>query len=644
MSRRTSHILLGLILLIGVSTWLWVSLPLPNYHRWWDERYSMNNVQHILESGQWMPGFAWYPALSHLPLTVILKSLLWIREGLGLDSPGIVRADGSLGPWAFWIGRWTSSLFAAFSVIWTYRLGLEAFSRSAGVLAALFLVSSPTFHFYAAVFKPDMLALALTLLAFSAAVRAFERPSFSRYLLAGGLVGLAGSAKQTGAIAAIPLIFATVLRPRNIRRWLALGLAGLLSALLFVAIHPDFGLIQLYLRIGQRYQEWALHQPRADYPTVAYLPVLALGSRWHGPVVGTAALLGLLGISVQLFRSRLRRPEDATRALLVSFVISYPIICALVSSHPKFNLFLPTLPFTALAAGWCLTTLWNRLAPKPEHRLRRPLQAILLAALLLALGIPFVDYVYTNAISTTTQGEAAWLIRSHSRSLAHRSVAYEQELGAPNAGFRPFVPTENAAYEQPADRLLDLPSRTLDLMDFELFALDRLSGPEAKQYRARLERCDADSVWRLEPRFLRRRGPALVLLKHPWKKASVFEVEWTPDDRKRGEYSAQLPATLKKGRVVSLDFAWPAELVARCELRLAEEPLELFHYHRSPQDPRFMTPRLELRSRNSRLRLQCAKRVGRRAAPRTDLIVWRPERQSLAEAARSRKKSSKKDD
>ncbi len=303
----------------------------------------MKNVARIVETGSWVPHHAWYPALSHIPLAALLRATQWFHRTTGLESLRVQHETaGWMLPIAYYLGRWLSVLYASLTALLTYAVARTSFARGTATLAVFLLIAAPMFSWSAAIFKPDLLAVLWTLVAFLLALGAGEKPVVGRYILAGVAIGLAASAKQIGAFAALPLVFATIWVGPRIRAWLGLAAAAATSALVFLSFHPSLHLVRLYLSMTERYDGWAMHQPEAPIPAALYMPFLAVTDTWHGPVIGIASILGMVGLTFALFKSRGRESSDLPKFLILTFVVSFPIGYTIVSSHPKDNIFLST--------------------------------------------------------------------------------------------------------------------------------------------------------------------------------------------------------------------------------------------------------------------------------------------------------------
>ena len=101
--------------------------------------------------------------------------------------------------------RRTTAVVSAFTVAVVYFIGTRLTHRVGGVVAALFLLFHPLVNLYAAFAGSDMLLVLLVALAAVAAYRLADRPSWSRAVLLGVLLGLGGAAKLSPLGIAIPL-------------------------------------------------------------------------------------------------------------------------------------------------------------------------------------------------------------------------------------------------------------------------------------------------------------------------------------------------------------------------------------------------------------------------------------------------------
>ncbi len=640
LSRRRACLWLSLIVLASLVACLWSANARPDLSREWDERYTLRNVESILRTGSLKPIFPWYPSLSHLPQTILLAATRAVHDATGAEALAVFSDAqpptprprywlGALTPATFLVSRWTSVLFGVASILLTFHLGCRLFSREVGLLAAWFQAMSPWQIEAASHAKPDTLLVLLTLAAFLCALRVADDGGIRRYVLAGAAVGLASSAKQTGALAAIPLVTATVLHFRNPRRWSGLVVAGLASCTFFLLLNPYPDLLPRYLSMGKQYVGWAAHQASEELPTLLYFPVLVVSSVWHGPVIGVAALAGVGALVGVLYR-RWRQQGATKLAMFLSFPVGFVLVCAAVSSYPKANVFLPTLPFTSIAAGWSVNKVWDASASRLSPERSRWLSWLGLIAILALLVPPWAAFTYAEAVPETTLDTVADTIAANVPFMDQRTVVYERDVGRLEAtriwteGQGDSLVAHRASFfSRPEASLAEADERILDLADFEVFREERLHGPDRGFYLDRLLQANSRGSWIVEPRLLRTRGSRQVVVAHPWNPSgSALQVTWEPPARPRSRWRrGQLPPGLRRGEVISLNLELSAIQAGDCKLWLHKTELSFYQYHWRGQTVSAMTGRTVLERPGGRVAMRCG-RV-RTLRPPPEVAVWR---------------------
>lgn len=646
LTRRSAGLLLGAICLVSLAAGGWSAAAEPDLGREWDEQYPLRNAANILRTGSLKPIFPWYPSLSHLPTAALLAASRTVHRATGLEAAavftGVEWPDsagsywlGDLSPTAFVLGRWVSVLFGVACLVLTFRLGRRLFSVEVGLLAAALQALAAVQLWAASRIKPDTLLMMLTLVAFLWGLRAVERRGIGPYLLAGAGIGLATAAKQTGVLVAIPLVVATLVG-RDRARWLGLVAAGLTSGLVFLALNPFPDLLHRYLSIGREYQYWAAAQTSDPLPTLLFFPAFVVDPLWHGWLVGPAALAALAILWGVVYRRRQQRQEAIHLLMFVSFPLGFLLACAAISSYPKGNVFLPLLPFTALAAAWLLTTVWERATRRLAPARRRRLLAPALLALLAVLAPPWASFLYAEAVPETTLDAAATTIMVEAPFLSQRTVFYEGH-GGTLVVKRSWTRDDDAkptvhrvqVLSLAAEALPRVSESELDLADYEVFPEKRLHGPDRAFYLGRMTRFAGAEAWILDPQPLRRRGRAQVVLAHPWTpQGEALEVPWEPADRERTRWlRGSLPAGLAPGQIVSLDLELTPGQAGACELELARQPLPFIPYHwRDDTRVTARTRRFPLARPEARVELRCDRARRLRSPPVVSVWRWAPTR------------------
>ncbi len=565
--RRTLVALVALVAIAGFGLRAWYGSWGLDKSRFYDERFSFDNVRAVLTEGSLEPANGYYPALSYLPQTALL--------GLAENVFGVpVLVDGyRFTPAAYLVCRLVQALYGALSLVVVYLVGRRLFSIEAGWIAAVFLAFSP-FHIHAsAYFKPDAPLVLAILAAFYWSLAAVERPSPGRYALAGLGIALALSAKLTGGLVAIPLVFGTLVASwRDLRRLALLALAGGVSLAVFLAANPYWRWYLHWLGVLQR--EYARKAGGAEASHWA-VPGKAVGflisPGVHGAVVGLLGVAGLAVLAWVLLRGlgaggagrgeraeRAGYPARVGRAMLLAFVVFHVAAYSIVTPHFKGNNFLPVVPFTALLAAWLLVAGLRALAARLGRAGPAP-AAVAGGVLAVLFAAPLgVAYVYDSLVPTTWDVARQLLGErlgdpAHSAETGPLPVLYRERWKAsrvPWEGER--LAGHAGAVVVEVDRLALAGAPALDRADGEVFLDRRLEEPDGDFYRGRLEGAAKRSTRRVEPRLFRRRGPALVAVAHPWPPpAEEIALALEPPVEGGAGWSARLPAAATGG-IVSL--------------------------------------------------------------------------------------------
>lgn len=147
---------------------------------------------------------------------------------------------------------------SALAVAALYFLGAQMFDRRAGLLAAVFLATSPLFWFYSEIALPHTLDTLFVILSAWLLFRTMEGDRRS-LLPAVILLALAGGVRQQTLVFMLPLLL-FALRRVGWRRFLLAGAAGMLICLLwFVPLVKSSGGLTAYLSVmdafGRRFQD-----------------------------------------------------------------------------------------------------------------------------------------------------------------------------------------------------------------------------------------------------------------------------------------------------------------------------------------------------------------------------------------------------
>lgn len=537
------RVALGLTLLIALAVRAWFAAPGLGGNRFWDERYSFENVHAVVGHRTLVPASGYYPVWNHLPPSAVLCALDWLHRVSGRQELAVFRypephtREATLGtvmhfytPLAHAVARAFSVLYGVASIFVIFLVGRRLAGPMAGLGAAVLLAMSPWHVRISAEFKPDALVILAMLCALLATVSAFaSRPALHRYLRAGVWIALAPSAKLTGGLMAIPLSLGSlVLGWRQRRRILYLIAAGLVAALTFVLLNPRFKVYLWYFGVLDRfYARRARELGHTHLDTFWAALRLPFDRNSFGAVGGVLLIVGagvLVWIIGRWLRDRRRDPVPAVLAiLLLTFPVLYVAAYAYSTAYFKANNLIPSFAFFALWGG-----VGGAAVVRLLHR-RAPVRALPRLAGLAALGVPLLgalpafDYAYSTMVPTTTQHAAryaAGTLRRAGGPVGSRLVIVDASLAQPGArSFAGDVPTLLVL-----QGLESLDAQSLD--HFDGFIARRELLEEGQGIRRWLARSPPAQGRVFEPRLFRARGPAVVAEVRPqWSLQDVRELE-----------------------------------------------------------------------------------------------------------------------
>ncbi|MBA2278360.1 MAG: glycosyltransferase family 39 protein [Chloroflexia bacterium] len=149
------------------------------------------------------------------PLASYVMGAGLVLQGRDLDTNGFwdmdrdeawnVRHGNAPDPADLAAGRRTTAIVAALTVVVAYVLATRLTNRFGGLVAALVLGANPLLGHYATFAGSDALLVLLVALAAFAAYRLADRPTWSRALLLGALLGFGGATKLSPLLVAFPL-------------------------------------------------------------------------------------------------------------------------------------------------------------------------------------------------------------------------------------------------------------------------------------------------------------------------------------------------------------------------------------------------------------------------------------------------------
>jgi hypothetical protein len=292
-----------------------------------------------------------------------------------------------------------------------------------------------------------------------------------------------------------------------------------------------------------------------------------LSKEFHGRVVGSLGLVGMVVATVNGLRKHRGSLQTLYWIMLVSYVVGYVGVYALTTANPSAHNWLTLTPFVALSAAWLLVEIW-RLAAGRVQLLARPWVAhTAVAVFVVLLASTANSYVYRVAVPPTTNLAGRKFVNSVD-DLEGRLVYSEVRIR--RVAMRERRNTRAVVRRGPLD---EVPAAELDTADAEVFAQSWLQDDKVEDfYRQRMERVPPERVTMIDPSPFRARGPALVLVTHPLERESELEEgHWVLQGLAPPTYGLRLPETQPFGRLVSLDFSLPSHQGTRAEARIVTD-------------------------------------------------------------------------
>jgi hypothetical protein len=506
-------------------------------HSYYDERFNLAVVGQYFQGASGPPVNHWYSPLSWAPQLVLLKAADRLAAATGAEMvPVFDPESGTVTRRGLLLCRLLNVAYAAVALVLLFRLASRLATPRVGAWSALVFVGSPWAIRCAVEFKPDALLLLTTMLCAGWALPLVRGDDWRHFARAGLASGLMVTAKLNGALAAPAVALAVlaggVSRRRLVRAAAALGIA----AATFLLTQPWLG--QALGFLGRIRRHYLGHERRLSFAEMAALPWRALlEPTYLGSLLGGVALVGLALLAVHAAREWRAKAAAREWAVVVSWPAAFVLGTAVLTRYPKSNLWIPLLPFAAIAAGWTiggaldhLAGLGGRPGAEPTGR-RRPAAVAsgLIGATVVALALgQSAVYVYESVVPRT--GDA--LVRGARRALEPgQLVAAVDPSGGPLPrlsweptrelrervelrGTRAFAPVVRFARLQVQP---DGGAPELELFDAELFALDRLDAASRTALERRLRRGPRGLVRRFEPEWFRRWGESWLLVVRPWR-------------------------------------------------------------------------------------------------------------------------------
>ncbi|MDX1415166.1 MAG: glycosyltransferase family 39 protein [Candidatus Promineifilaceae bacterium] len=283
----------------------------------------------------------------------------------------------------YMLGRLLSVIYAVLSLPVTYLLGKCVFNRRVGLIAAWLLLINAVYWYYAQIVRTDTSALFWTVLSLWLCVLAYERPTWSRFAVAGFAIGLSVASRYF-MVALVPfffLLWLATLRSdalQNRSQFFSNGLLGLLAVLAGFALATPYFFLDAATAVQNLLTESRSEHLGAD----GFTP---LGNLWWylttaipRSISGWQAILALAGILLALFSRKL------TRISLVAFVFIFLLGISLSPLH-WMRWIAQLLPLFALFAALTIDTLFTYLGRRLGWQKRTGTAALLLLIALISI-------------------------------------------------------------------------------------------------------------------------------------------------------------------------------------------------------------------------------------------------------------------
>lgn len=402
--RQREHLWLGLILIAAFAVRAYgANFGLP-YLDHPDEQPIVDRALNIMLSGDFNPHWFKWPTLY-----IYIQSIVGIAHFLyGVLSGLYTSLPTSLGamrqPGFYMWGRITTAIFGTATVYLTYEIGRKLYDSTTGLLASLFLAFSYLHVEESHFITPDVPMAFFTTLAFATSCLLLQRNARILYILSGLSIGLAMATKYNGFLIVVPLILAHLFTPgerilsSNIFIGLAFIMAGFLIGCPYSMLDLPTFLDELAFDIY--HYKFLGHPPYEGINNWLHYSRYLFSTGLGGPL----ALAALGGIIICFIS---HKKKDI---LLMSFPLLY---FAFLSSY-KVNFvrnLMPLLPFLAVFAAHCVTTIVYGLLSRTTYLQRRE-GLMLLAIGLFLIYSPLRQIVkedYLMAQKTTRVIATEWL-------------------------------------------------------------------------------------------------------------------------------------------------------------------------------------------------------------------------------------------
>ncbi len=597
LSTRAVWILLTLLLIWAFGLRVWDASQGLHAGRFWDERYGLENIGSLLKGRGFQPANGYHPSLSYLPQALVL----WVSESLHelTGNPRFaVFAPRGFTPTTYFLCRLTQAIMGTLSLFLTFLIGRQLAGNRVGLVGAFLLAVVPWHIRQSVIYKPDILLVLTTLIAFWLSLRVVARPSLGRYLLAGLAVGVALSSKFNAGPIAIPLtVGALWLASRDRRHLWWLVSAGATSLAVFFLLNP-------YLLFEPEIYRSSFARTLRDYERkgtqrgggsrinlLVHAVTSLVSSHFHGKLIGALGLVGLIAAPWKSWKTERGSLRSLGWIMLFSYVVGYVVIYAISTANPSEHNWLPLTPFLAICAAWLMIELWQWLASRVSL-LEQPWVARGACGLLvLFLASAANGYVYRVTVPTTGTVAGKRFLRTLGR--VEGRLLYSE------------VKIRRFAVRRARDKrvvvkvgpLTTIPSNQLELADGEVFFYTGLEDEShGSFYRHRLGRALPGKVEIIRPRLFRSRGPSVVLISHPLEHSGAAESgHWSRVSSTPLIYRPQVIGEPDlTGQLISLEFWLPSRdrVMAQASIVIHGEATKTLPYRVKRVRSLHLTPRL----------------------------------------------------
>jgi 4-amino-4-deoxy-L-arabinose transferase-like glycosyltransferase len=375
---QADWLLLGAIVGVGFALRAWAigwGLPYVDHP---DEPALVNVALRMLRDGDLNPHFFLYPSLYfYLLLGVFGLHYRWgVSTGLyqSLATMPVTTDLYTTIPGFFVWGRALGIMIGSVTALTMFGVGKRAWSRSAGLCAALVVATSPFHMRHSQYVTTDVTSAWLTLLSFGGAIAIWRNGRWRAYLLAGVFAGLAASTKYNAAVIVLPIAVAHAIHwRRSMVREIGRLTAAAAASIAGFVIGTPYALLAwpewrdgFLFQIGH-YGDGAHGDIIGAWNVAGYAEFF-----WNHGLRSSICLALLAGLAVLL------RRRPALAALWLSFALPFLLLHLAQTGHFMRNL-LPLIVLCALPVGIAAAAAISWLAQRMPRSQPLPIAAALLA-------------------------------------------------------------------------------------------------------------------------------------------------------------------------------------------------------------------------------------------------------------------------